>query len=283
MKKLLLFLILALVLIGCVSSNNTTNRNMCPVLDSIMNIFTNKCKDDKIFHIKFYRINHSDIISISNAYAYDKNFVDGYFFYKDRLVTYCFFDNREREDIIYTENCLDFTDTITGYSEKSTIVADFEPYNEKYLLRSTTEIKPLEPQYIQKNWELATDTNVINNTSLNCLLNDYINKNPSVLYDLRFNYIGKNYYVSITGREYYDSNNSGYFIRNGHLVVIYSLENIQNTNLLQVDELRNDNRNLLNYRKAQIELWTMPYTQKYQFFKGDSIKQIPNDINAWGI
>ena len=129
MKKTMLFLFTIFILICCVSQNNTAQL-MCPSLDSILCEFMNKNGENDVYHINIYRINEKDIVSISNGYTYDKHFVDGYFFFRGKLVTYCYFDNRIRRDIIYNENTQLFTDTINGYPEKSSINADFESYEE---------------------------------------------------------------------------------------------------------------------------------------------------------
>jgi len=129
--------------------------------------------------------------------SYDSRFTDGYFYKKDKLITYYFYTRKDWGKFIDCSSGISYRDSIHGYNDNGKedgvlIISNGAAPPKLYQLRSPNEV--VEVSSIRScpdvKWERANDTNAINSHKLNKLLNDYINNNYYILYAIRFNKIG---------------------------------------------------------------------------------------------
>lgn len=73
------------------SCSYCNKQPVCEELNIILDNYINS-HDYMIYSISMLNIDDVDILTIDGAYAYDKDFTDGYFFKNGKLVVYCNLD-----------------------------------------------------------------------------------------------------------------------------------------------------------------------------------------------
>lgn len=248
-------------------------------LDSIFVDYTNKY-ESKIYVVNATRLGGVDLFSIRTEPAYDKQTIDKYFIYKKRLVIYTTTDSIKRSEYINYKYCHNFKDTIYGYS--SSFDGNYDPIAPSmfYVAISPQKMMKVEAYDEIPNLDIpkAVDRNGILFSSLNNLLNTFINNNYAYIYEIRFNRYEGKIYVSLATSEYYDRTKiDGYFFRNSHLVTLYFLETVKSLNLFDYNEIISFKGGINNYKskiRKPIE-WIYPYPVRF-ILKKNKLKPLKN-------
>lgn len=247
------------------SCSYCNKQPVCEELNIILDNYINS-HDYMIYSISMLNIDDVDILTIDGAYAYDKDFTDGYFFKNGKLVVYCNLDRLNRKNIIYQNNTYLFKDTIPGYPEISNVSANFETDPQEFRIVSPKLMEPIaqtsDSCYKHKD---AVENNVINDINLSKALNRYINTYSAHLYEINFKKKEDGIYAYICGVFSYDENMmDGYFFRNTHLVVLYNTNLINDFKLIDYGNLLHNISDLDKYRNAKYRAHVYPYTQLYK-------------------
>lgn len=236
---------------------SSSSAVLCPKLDSLLCQYIKASHYDMFsIHLTFIEYGGVEFLLFNDESGYDSRFVDGYFYKQNRLITYFSYNRKDWGKFIDFSAAISYRDSIPGYNDNGRedgvlIISNGGTPQKLYQLRSPNEV--VEVSCVQScpdiKWERANDTNAINSQKLNKILNDYINNNYYILYAIRFNKIGREYFVSINGALAYDYNMiNGYFYRNGHLVILYGLENLPYQDLITTSEILRFNGSIDNYR-----------------------------------
>lgn len=235
---------------------SSSSAVLCPQLDSLLCQYIKLTDDSCSIHLTFMEYGGIKFLLFDDQYGYDGRFTDGYFHKQGRLITYYSFNRKDWGKFIDCSAAISYRDSIPGYNDNGrkdgVLMLGPGPAPHKlYQLRSPNEIVEVDNVYScpDVKWGRASDTNVINSPKLNKILNDYINNNYNILYVVRFNKIGREYFVSINGAFAYDDRMiNGYFHRNGHLVVLYGLENLPYQDMIATSEVLKFKGSIDNYR-----------------------------------
>ena len=122
-------------------------------------------------------------------------------------------------------------------------------------------------------FEEAVSNNVVTNKYLNERINDYINTNQSVLYNLKIVSRDGKTFAIIGFDQIYDKNTaSGYFFRNGHLVVVYGTDHLNRDDIILKDSMMRIGSGVPNYKYSPCKTWNCPYPEKYEILNNGSLR-----------
>jgi hypothetical protein len=234
----------------------------------------------------------AEFLMFDDDSGYDSRFTDGYFYKQGRLITYYSFNLKDWRKFIDSSAAITYRDSIPDYNDNGRedgvlMISNGGAPQKLYLLRSPSEILEVSNVYScpDVKWERANDTNVINSPKLNKILNDYINDNYHILYAIRFNKIGREYFVSINGAFAYDDRMiDGYFYRNGHLVVLYGLEDLPYQDMIATNEVLKFNGSIDNYRGVRRlipEFQNLPLPIKLKIVSRGKFKKVSYKRRDW--
>ena len=245
MKEIFIVFLLSILLFACDYKGNGSIVTISPVLDSILNEYIDNNPNNKIYYLMFEnRCNKQFFTLQCSSDCYDSNFMDGCFMKKGKIIIFWSVNKSWKDSLLHIPQEKFCFDSLAKYTDFSKTDMCYDaPYNSlTYRILSANHYKKAE----DSDWSYpkpACDSNVISSSALNNIVNDYINTNnsPSIVY-LRFSNLNGANFVSV-GQDYvYDSKAfSGMFYRNERIVVIYSIDNIKNLNII-------DKRSLLSIK-----------------------------------
>ncbi len=261
--KQISFIICITLIVSC------TTRADLPVCPALYDTLCKYMQDNdyKSYYLTIINLDSTEFLTITGLHAYDKDFVDGYFFMNNHLVVYCFLDKKNRPDIIYQGKTFLFSDSIKGYQEITNVIASFEPHPNYYKIYSPECIMPLSYSLLfRKNQKVTINNDVIKNADLNESLYSYINKYLAPIYEMSFIIEGGKTYLYIRGAYSLDPNLvDGYFYYNNNLVIIYNERVAIDFNLFDNKLIKKNIYNINNVRFSQYRLHPdYPYTDAFQ-------------------
>ena len=195
-------------------------------------------------------------IVITGSEEYNKVLTDGYFYRNGKLVTYSFEDNIPQDDFIYRKNTEVFTGNIKGYES-------FDPYNLDtngepplpihLVAFSVDSILPEDVAYVKVGRKhVVHGDNVIRHKAFNDSINSVINTTSGHMTMLRIAKKDDMFcYTLCSQNTYCKEHVRGYFLRDGHPIVIYLDENNMDLDLspiIDVSELKSCKYGIGNYR-----------------------------------
>ena len=279
MKKNISYFLLLLLFYSCTW---TQSQPFCPTLQNIIDSFIiNHPKGDVVI-IHVDRIENNDWLSIHNSYGYDQYQLDGYWIYKSKMITYYQSDSIDRSPIINSTALAKYDGLIDGYTNIYEDIRFFEPNSEVYVINNKDDILNLNGENSPKIvWKDITQENVIMNIDLNKKLNDYINNNRNVLYELYFYLYAGKQYVSFRSMYSYDKNRyDGFFYRDGYPIVIYGINNAKN--ILNVDSVERPEAGIPNRKHNTLRSKTYPYPLLFEIKANGKLIEASMDT-AWFI
>ncbi|MBQ9223421.1 MAG: hypothetical protein IJ166_06825 [Prevotella sp.] len=281
MRPIFFFFVGFFIQTSCVAKDMRC-RVLCHQLDSILNLFIADHPDTKIVELLFENIGGEDYVTLSTASKYKKHFTDGYFFKDNILITYYSTDLRKRNDIINYENSTPFKDSIPGYhgeyveSEELVSSDDEIPIMLSYIIKSPTQFEEINNyDSIAINNKAKSNDGILNN-KINYILNEYINNNLFVAYEIIVTK-KKHIYLSIKGTFYYDKRYlDASFLRDNHIIFIYG---INNANDIFDMEFINNYHNLPSTCREGpiIEYLNLPIPEKYIIRKNGKIYKVSDN------
>ena len=266
-------------LIMACSGGSPACPSLLEQLDNYMNL--NDCRTYGIFLTNEEGLTY---IEICGSYLYNKVLTDGYFFRNDKLVTYSFVDNKIQDSIIYRKNTETFTGDIKGYKSFDPYSCDSndEPPAPKYLIAfSADSILPEDAVHVKaKRKHLVNGNNVVRHKVLNDSINSFINNTTGPMTMLRIAKKDDCFCYTIRSQDTYCKEHTrGYFLRDGHPVVIYLDEkqmDLDISSIIDVRELKSCETGIGNYRD---------YPDFFYFFNwgykivGNKIEIMPREEN----
>lgn len=172
-----------LALSGCTIKKEPFSPSLQYVLDQ----FSKEHPEYNVIQIQVSKINSYNLLFITGLGAYDPDMIDGYYIYNGKLITYFQTDSLDRTHIVDTKVLKKYSGKIDGYRNVFQSKGITEPIQRAFLITNENKIAR-----IPKGFSLLSkggryvDTNVIKNTGLKKFLHNYIENNPSVLFELRF-------------------------------------------------------------------------------------------------
>ena len=228
----------------------------CPKLLERLDNYMNRY-DCKTYGIYFTNREGLTYIQIGGSNKYNKVLTDGFFFFYFKMVTYSFIDNKFQDSILFRNNTETFTGNIEGYES-------FDPYS-----KDNTNAEPPDPIFLVvlsidsilpedfvnvkvKRKHLVHGDNVVRHKALNDSINSYINKTTGPMTMLRIAKKDDYFCYTICSQDTYCKEHTrGYFIREGHPIVIYLDENNMDmdiSSIINVSELQSCKDGIENYR-----------------------------------
>ena len=271
--------ILASLMMAC-SDGKPACPKLLEQLDNYMNQYD--CKTYGIFLTYEEGLTY---IQIRGSHQYNKILTDGFFSRNNKLITYSFVDNKPQDNFIYRKNTKPFMGCIKGYES-------FDPYSKEkvngepplpihLVAFSVDSILPEDVAKVKVGRKHPVHgDNVVRHKSLNDSINSFINATTGHLTMLRI--AKKDDWLCYTIRSqntYCKEHTRGYFLRDGHPVVIYLNENkmdLDISSIIDVSELKTCKDGIENYRD---------YPDYFYFFNwgymivGDSIEIMPREKN----
>lgn len=270
--------------LSCCSCVIGSNKYTCKSLEDILICFIDSNNNYDVYSIYISRIDSIDFINISTSNHYQEDFIDGYFFLKGKLITYYATDCEDRSNIIHYPNTIKFNkgDSIIGY--RNSFEGNIEIKNESYVIIPPDIIVPDDSTRKFQHEKKISGINGFNSWVVNKVVNNYINNNPSVMYEINFFQRNKKKYFSIRYAFYYDSRYiDAYFYRDNNLIVLYNIEKLNGVELLKKSELKWYHGYIPNRKEGPIQFWNIPKPIVYEICSIDSIKMITNDDDIFFI
>lgn len=271
--------ILASVMMAC-----SVGAPACPsLLEQIDNYMSqNDCETYGIFITSEEGVTYIDI---TGSHQYNKVLTDGYFFRNGKLATYSFVDNKPQDSILYRNNTEPFIGDIKGYDcfdPNSKEVVNGEPPLPIHLVAlSVDSILPCDIAHIKvQRKQPAHSDNVVRHKAFNDSINSFINTTTGHMTMLRIAKKDDVFCYTIRSQNTYcKEHTKGFFLRDGHPVVIYLDKDNMDLDIspiIDVSELESCENGIGNYRD---------YPDHFMFFNGgykivgDRIEVMPRENN----
>lgn len=269
MKGVILILCICLLMIKCTVKEGPFSPSLIRVVDEI----TNMNPDNKIVQVITSELNGHNILYLTSSNTYNPDFVDGYFIYKGRLITYFQTDSINRRNLVNEKELLRFKDNIHGYKNAYYSSVNSEPTQELFEVNKNNIIRVKDIRRFVDCDCKANKTTVFFNNNLEHTLHAYIKNNPAVLYEVRFWQQGKKQFVFWRPMPYYDRDKyDGYLFWGNHLVVLYGTKYagglLRKTWIIK-------GKAIPKFRYKSIKDWNYPFPLKLEILSNGSIKTIP--------
>ena len=283
MKTLISVFFICVVMISCNQKGNGSFATMPPELDSILDKYIAENPKRKVFDIIFENRNHKQFFTLeSYPDFYDGNFVDGCFMKNGKIIIFWSVNKSWKDSLLHIpqeELCFD---SLEKYEDVNKGDVQFcgSPNSLTYRILSVNKYKKAD----ESDWsypESACDSNVINSTALNKVVNDVINTidSPPITY-LRFSNVNGDNFVSIGYDIVYNPETfSGMFYRNGRIVVVYSLDNIRNLDIIDKESLL-PIQTISDYRALKRKFPRFS-EKKYRIVSKEKMERITCDNSIW--
>lgn len=283
MKTLISVFFICVVMISCNQKGNGSFATMPPELDSILDKYIAENPKRKVFNIIFENRNHKQFFTLqSYSDIYDSNYVDGCFMKNGKIIIFWSVNNSWKDSLLHIpqeELCFD---SLGKYKDINKVGVNYDasPNSLTYRILSVNKYKKAD----ESDWsypEPACDNNVISSTALNKVVNDFINTNDSpIITYLRFSNVNGDNFVSIGYDFVYNPETfSGMFYRNGRIVVVYSLDNIRNLDIIDKESLL-PIQTISDYRPLKRNFPRFP-EKKYRIVSKEKMERITSDNSVW--
>lgn len=154
-------------------------------------------------------------------------------------------------------------DMIDGYC--------IEPKQEIFKIFNKDSIVQIKDISKLKFSDMPQSENVIANKELNEIINSYIYQLASVLYELKFIRKGNRSFVTLRSMPFYDKKEyDGYFYRDGHLIVLYGVN--QSRNILERKRIKRTEEGIPHFRHVTIKKWDYPYPLKMEILSNGKVR-----------
>ena len=256
---------------------------MPPELDSILDEYIANNPKRNVFNIVFENRNHKQFFSLqSYPDLYDSNFVDGCFMKNGKIIIFWSVNKSWKDSLLHIPQEDLCFDSLAKYSDvnKGGVHFDGSPNHLTYRILSVNKYKRAE----ESDWsypEPACDNNVISSKALNKIVNVFINTNdsPTITY-LRFSNVNGDNFVSIGYDIVFNPETfSGMFYRNERIIVVYSIDNIRNLDIIDENSLLPIQR-ISDYRPMKRKFPRFP-EKKYRIVSKEKMERITSDNNIW--
>lgn len=284
MRKIITAILLCIVLIACNRNGSNSSVMIPPELDSILDEYMVNNPKRNVFVIIFENRNHKQFFTLqSYSDFYDGNFVDGCFMKNGKIIIFWSLNKSWKDSLLHIpqeELCFDSLGKYKDINKVDFDGCDVSPNSLSYRILSVNKYKKAD----ESDWsypEPACDSNVINSTALNKIVNDFINTNdsPTITY-LRFSNVNGDNFVSIGYDIVYNPETfSGMFYRNGRIVVIYSINKTKNLSIIDKQSIL-PIQQINDYRPLKREFPRFS-EKKYRIVSKESLKQITFDNELW--
>lgn len=283
MRKIITIILLCIALIACNRNGSNSSAMMPPELDSILDVYIANNPKRNVFNIVFENRNHKQFFYLqSYPDFYDGNLVDGCFMKNGKIIIFWSVNKSWKDSLLHIPQEKLCFDSLANYSDvnKGGVHFDGSPNHLTYRILSVNKYKRAE----ESDWsypEPACDNNVISSKALNKIVNVFINTNdsPTITY-LRFSNVNGDNFVSIGDDIVYNPEKfSGMFYRNGRIVVVYSLDNIRNLDIIDENSLLPIQR-ISDYRPMKRKFPRFP-EKKYRIVSKEKMERITSDNNIW--
>ncbi len=283
MRKIITTTLLCIALIACNRNGSNSSAIMPPELDSILDKYIAENPKRKVFDIIFENRNHKQFFTLeSYPDFYDGNFVDGCFMKNGKIIIFWSVNKSWKDSLLHIpqeELCFD---SLEKYEDVNKGDVQFcgSPNSLTYRILSVNKYKKAD----ESDWsypESACDSNVISSTALNKVVNDVINTidSPPITY-LRFSNVNGDNFVSIGYDIVYNPETfSGMFYRNGRIVVVYSLDNIRNLDIIDRKSLL-PIQTISDYRALKRKFPRFS-EKKYRIVSKEKMERITCDNSIW--
>lgn len=283
MRKIIPTTLLCIVLIACNRNGSNFSAMMPPELDSILDKYIAENPKRNVFNMLFYNFNNKQFFTLqSSSDYYDSNYVDGCFMKNGKIIIFWSVNNSWKDSLLHIpqeELCFD---SLEKYKDFNKVGVDYDvPENSlTYRILSKNKYRKAE----ESDWsypEPACDSNVISSSALNKIVNDFINTNDSpIITYLRFSNVNGDNFVSIGYDFVYNPETfSGMFYRNGRIVVVYSLDNIRNLDIIDKESLL-PIQTISDYRALKRKFPRFS-EKKYRIVSKEKMERITSDNSIW--
>ena len=283
MRKIITIILLCIALIACNRNGSNSSAMMPPELDSILDVYIANNPKRNVFNIVFENRNHKQFFSLqSYPDLYDSNFVDGCFMKNGKIIIFWSINKSWKDSLLHIPQEKLCFDSLANYSDvnKGGVHFDGSPNHLTYRILSVNKYKRAE----ESDWsypEPACDNNVISSKALNKIVNVFINTNdsPTITY-LRFSNVNGDNFVSIGYDIVFNPETfSGMFYRNERIIVVYSIDNIRNLDIIDENSLLPIQR-ISDYRPMKRKFPRFP-EKKYRIVSKEKMERITSDNNIW--
>ena len=283
MRKIITIILLCIALIACNRNGSNSSAMMPPELDSILDEYIANNPKRNVFNIVFENRNHKQFFSLqSYPDFYDGNFVDGCFMKNGKIIIFWSVNKSWKDSLLHIPQEKLCFDSLANYSDvnKGGVHFDGSPNHLTYRILSVNKYKRAE----ESDWsypEPACDNNVISSKALNKIVNVFINTNdsPTITY-LRFSNVNGDNFVSIGYDIVFNPETfSGMFYRNERIIVVYSIDNIRNLDIIDENSLLPIQR-ISDYRPMKRKFPRFP-EKKYRIVSKEKMERITSDNNIW--
>ena len=256
---------------------------MSPELDSILDVYIANNPKRNVFNIVFENRNHKQFFYLqSYPDFYDGNLVDGCFMKNGKIIIFWSINKSWKDSLLHIPQEKLCFDSLANYSDvnKGGVHFDGSPNHLTYRILSVNKYKRAE----ESDWsypEPACDNNVISSKALNKIFNVFINTNdsPTITY-LRFSNVNGDNFVSIGYDIVFNPETfSGMFYRNERIIVVYSIDNIRNLDIIDENSLLPIQR-ISDYRPMKRKFPRFP-EKKYRIVSKEKMERITSDNNIW--
>ena len=264
--------VFVLVLFFALSGCTIKKEPFSPSLQYVLNQFSKEHPEYNVIQIQVSKINNHNLLFMTGLGAYEPDMIDGYYIYNGKLITYFQTDSLDRTHIVDTKVLKKYSGKIDGYRNVFQSKGITEPIQRAFFITNENRIVRIPKGFSLLSKGGYVDTNVIKNTGLKKFLHNYIENDPSVLFELRFKQEKGRQYVIFRPMIFYDSSKlNGYFFWNGHLIVLYDLK--QSGDLLNKQNILHSHK-IPNYRSLLIDDWNFPYPIKLEIINDEAIKEL---------
>lgn len=255
---------------SCIVKDGPFSPSLTIVLDEIIN----EHPTYDVIQIQASKLEGHELFFITCLSNYNSKMIEGYYIYKNKLITYYQTDSTDRSKIIDIRYLQKFKGDIVGYKNFNMSNDISEPIQNLYEIIDEckfTLINKPESLVLRKN--KIEGENVIKNKKINIFLNAYINSNINVLYELRFKVQNSKHYALIRSMIYYDKDKyNGYFYRDGNLIIIYGIDSSEK--ILDRKLIKKDKQGIPNFKYGTIDDWNYPYPVKLEILPNGNIRKL---------
>lgn len=283
MRKIITIILLCIALIACNRNGSNSSDMMSPELDSILDVYIANNPKRNVFNIVFENRNHKQFFYLqSYPDFYDGNLVDGCFMKNGKIIIFWSVNKSWKDSLLHIPQEDLCFDSLANYSDvnKGGVHFDGSPNHLTYRILSVNKYKRAE----ESDWsypEPACDNKVISSKALNKIVNVFINTNdsPTITY-LRFSNVNGDNFVSIGYDIVFNPETfSGMFYRNERIIVVYSIDNIRNLDIIDENSLLPIQR-ISDYRPMKRKFPRFP-EKKYRIVSKEKMERITSDNNIW--
>ena len=278
-------IIIFIVLITCNIACKNTNRSftsMPPELDSVIAKYIANHPDNEIYDLIFESRNGKQFFTLQcSSDLYNSDYVDGCFMREGKIIVYWSVNKSWKDSLLHIrkeEQCLDSLAKYTDFAKNDVINdASYNPLT--YRILSINQYR----EVVASDWEYpkpACDSNVIKSSALNTIINNYINTNgsPTIVY-LRFNKVNGDTFVAVGKDCVYDQESfSGMFYRDDRVVVVYSVDNVDNMDIIDKQSML-PIQEMCDYKTRKSKT-SFSLEEKYRIVSKEVIDSI-SDMNLW--